>query len=94
MDIPQTLKARAVILLGKGMTLRDHAQGAWRMRGLETLGQTLELWIVPEVGKLIDEAGRVMDAKMINMDDSSSTRAKLHWVMRWLISNTLERYKL
>ena len=31
MDIPQTLKARAVIMMGKGMTLRDHAQGAWRM---------------------------------------------------------------
>lgn len=34
MDIKQDLQACAAITIGKDMTLRDFAQGAWRMRGL------------------------------------------------------------
>ena len=42
----------AAITLGKDMTLRDYAQGAWRMRGLGQ-GQTLHLMIIDEVLKLM-----------------------------------------
>eukprot|EP01046_Picozoa_sp_COSAG06_P114222 COSAG06_NODE_61010_length_269_cov_0.605882_1_plen_77_part_10 len=51
-DIKQCAQARCAVTLGKGMTLRDLAQGAWRMRGL-TIGQTIELIVVPEVQKQI-----------------------------------------
>ena len=39
MDIKQDLQACAAITIGKDMTLRDFAQGAWRMRGL---GQVMQ----------------------------------------------------
>lgn len=52
-DIAQALDARAAVTIGKDMTLRDYAQGAWRMRGLGR-GQTLTAMVVPEVRKLIE----------------------------------------
>ena len=48
MDIHQCIDAKAAITLGKDMTFRDYAQGAFRMRGIGQ-GQTLELFIIPEV---------------------------------------------
>ena len=54
MDIHQCIDARAAITLGKDMTFRDYAQGAFRMRGIGK-GQTLELFIIPEVMKLIND---------------------------------------
>ena len=42
MDIHQCIDVRAVITLGKDMTFRDYAQGAFRMRGIGQ-GQTLEI---------------------------------------------------
>ena len=57
MDIHQTIDARAVLTLGKDMTFRDYAQGAFRMRGIGK-GQTIELFIIPEVMQLITEQKR------------------------------------
>lgn len=57
MDIHQTIDARAVLTLGKDMTFRDYAQGAFRMRGIGK-GQTIELFIIPEVMQLIAEQRR------------------------------------
>jgi hypothetical protein len=54
MDIHQCIDAKAVLTLGKDMTFRDYAQGAFRMRGIG-LGQTIELFIIPEVLRLIDD---------------------------------------
>ena len=51
-DIKQGLQVTAAITLGKDMTLRDYAQGAWRMRGLG-IGQTLHLILIDEVIKLM-----------------------------------------
>jgi len=46
MDIQQTIDARAVLTLGKDMTFRDYAQGAFRMRGIGK-GQTIEyVWLL------------------------------------------------
>lgn len=49
MDIKQVLNAKAFQTLGKDMTFRDFAQGAFRMRGVGQ-GQTITLLIIPEVG--------------------------------------------
>lgn len=48
MDIKQCVNACAVVTLGKDMTFRDYAQGAYRMRGIET-GQSIHLFLIPEV---------------------------------------------
>ena len=42
MDIKQAASARAALTLGKDMSFRDYAQGAYRMRGIGK-GQTVEL---------------------------------------------------
>ena len=55
MDIKQALDATAACTLGKDMTLRDHAQGVYRMRGLGR-GQTIVVLVVDEVRELILES--------------------------------------
>ena len=45
--MPQTLSARAAMTLGKDMTFRDFAQGAFRMRAVGS-GQTITLLITPQ----------------------------------------------
>ena len=54
MDIMQGLQAKAVVTLSKDMTLRDYAQGCWRMRQLAR-GQTLHLYVVEEIMQLITD---------------------------------------
>lgn len=54
MDIHQGIDARAVLTLGKDMTFRDYAQGAFRMRGIGK-GQTIHVFVIPEVLRLIDD---------------------------------------
>merc|ERR1711988_493975 len=51
-DIPQVEDAVAAITIGKDTTFRDFAQGAYRMRGIGR-GQTLRLYIIPEVLRLV-----------------------------------------
>jgi hypothetical protein len=48
MDIKHTPDAVAAMTLGKDMTLRDAAQGAYRMRGIGH-GQTVKYIVTPEV---------------------------------------------
>ncbi|CAM9565670.1 unnamed protein product, partial [Sphacelaria rigidula] len=52
MDIKQGLSAVAAVTLGKDMTFRDYAQGAFRMRGIGK-GQKVQVLIIPEVQRLI-----------------------------------------
>lgn len=47
------INAKAVVTLGKDMTFRDYAQGAFRMRQIG-VGQKLELFIIPEVKSLYE----------------------------------------
>ena len=101
MDIKQHPSARAAVLLGKGMSLRDHAQGCWRMRGLD-IGQTLQLLVVPEVAKMIKDASGNSNGCWTS--DGASTikgaaktkrvREMLHDVMTWLMINGHENEKL
>jgi hypothetical protein len=53
MDIKQSPNARAVVTIGKDMTFRDYAQGAYRMRGIG-VGQTITLYLIPEVVKRME----------------------------------------
>jgi hypothetical protein len=48
MDIKHTPDAVAAMTLGKDMTLRDAAQGAYRMRGIGH-GQKIKYIVTPEV---------------------------------------------
>jgi Ca2+-binding EF-hand superfamily protein len=48
MDIKQPLKATAAVTLGKDMTFRDYAQGAFRMRGIG-IGQRIHVIATPEI---------------------------------------------
>ncbi|CAJ1380920.1 unnamed protein product [Effrenium voratum] len=54
MDIKQPVGAEALLTMSKDTTLRDFAQGAYRMRGLGR-GQRISLLITPEVRHLIEE---------------------------------------
>ena len=54
MDIKQFANAQAVVTIGKDMTFRDFAQGCFRMRGIGK-GQTIQLYIIPEVANRIQE---------------------------------------
>lgn len=49
MDIKQGLSAVAAVTLGKDMTFRDYAQGAFRMRGIGK-GQKVQVWCGALVG--------------------------------------------
>jgi hypothetical protein len=63
MDIHQCIDARAVITLGKDMTFRDYAQGAFRMRGIGQ-GQTLEIFIIPEVMERITKHQKLLTGSL------------------------------
>ena len=52
MDIKHGLSAAAALTLGKDMTFRDLAQGAFRMRGIGE-GQTVTMLVIPEVWELM-----------------------------------------
>ena len=52
MDIKQGPTAHAIVTVGKDMTFRDYAQGAFRMRGIGA-GQTIKLFLIPEVARRI-----------------------------------------
>lgn len=72
MDIHQAIDARAVLTLGKDMTFRDYAQGAFRMRGIGK-GQTIELFVIPEVMRLVnDQMARVNGPTITPMQASVS----------------------
>jgi len=54
MDIKQAPSANAVLTIGKDMTFRDYAQGAYRMRQIGE-GQSLVLYLIPEVESRMKE---------------------------------------
>ena len=76
MDIKQGPIAHAVVTVGKDMTFRDYAQGAYRMRGIG-IGQTIEVYLIPEVVNRIRE------------DLVSPTGDYLVDVPAWLLLNSM-----
>ena len=86
MDIQHVLNAKAVLTLGKDMTFRDYAQGAFRMRGIGR-GQTIHLFVIPEVDRLIDR--ELLAAKM-PPTGASGVRKRLEDIAAWLIINSMK----
>ena len=97
MDIRQAPAAVAAVTLGKDMTLRDYAQGAWRMRQIGR-GQRLELIVVPEVAKLVAVAaaageGRPGSSRAAELERLTGWRRtgaaprRLRDVLAWLVVN-------
>jgi hypothetical protein len=80
MDIKQGPSANAVLTVGKDMTFRDYAQGAFRMRQIGQ-GQTLTLYLIPEV------TNRMQDE--LEMSNSRSTNALVD-VPAWLLLNSMK----
>ena len=65
MDIPQCIDAVAALTLGKDMTFRDYAQGAFRMRGIGQ-GQTIEVFIIPEVMRLVQDQYKKVSGNILS----------------------------
>ncbi|CAE7259970.1 unnamed protein product [Symbiodinium microadriaticum] len=61
MDIKQPPAGRAVLTMGKDTTLRDFAQGAYRMRGLGA-GQQISVLMTPEVSTLVHQCRKACTA--------------------------------
>ncbi|MDP1836472.1 MAG: DUF3638 domain-containing protein [Chlamydiales bacterium] len=59
-DMPNGTTARAALTIGEDTTFFKAAQAIWRMRGLSEKGQQFDIFLKPEVAKLIrPEAGDV-----------------------------------
>ncbi|TMW68228.1 hypothetical protein Poli38472_007900 [Pythium oligandrum] len=87
MDIKQCVNARAVLTLGKDMTFRDYAQGAYRMRGIET-GQSIHLFMIPEVENRIRHEMAL--ANSLGLTNSTQTLSSfLVLVPAWLLINSM-----
>eukprot|EP00941_MAST-03F_sp_MAST-3F-sp1_P005353 g5353.t1 len=80
MDIKQCPSARAVVTIGKDMSFRDYAQGAFRMRGIGK-GQRIKLFIIPEVEKRI--------AAELDRKEGVKSCPELD-VPAWLLTNSMK----
>lgn len=94
-DIEQPASASAALTLGKDMTFRDYAQGAFRMRGIGC-GQRIELLITPEVQQLIDDALMSLAPRDAGKPQPSLGPAglELRKVVRWLHISTMRSESL
>ncbi|KAL4123645.1 hypothetical protein PRIC2_009496 [Phytophthora ramorum] len=72
MDIKQGVNARAVVTLGKDMTFRDYAQGAYRMRGIAT-GQSVCLFLIPEVENRIRHEMKLAQVELSTQGSAQET---------------------
>ena len=86
-DIQHVLNAGAVLTLGKDMVFRDYTQGAFRMRGLGK-GQTIRLFIIPEVKSLIERELALVEGKASAVASKDSD-GMLQRVTAWQIINTM-----
>ncbi|KNC48811.1 uncharacterized protein AMSG_00592 [Thecamonas trahens ATCC 50062] len=85
MDIKQTPNAQALLTIGKDMTFRDYAQGAYRMRGIGR-GQTIQLVVIPEVANKI--------AEDLNAIGGARSGALELDVAAWLLVNSMRAESL
>ena len=91
MDIEQTLSARAAMTIGKDMTFRDFAQGAFRMRAVGA-GQTISLLITPQVAHLVRTEVALM--RGVNLREQkaladASGEQLLKAMCAWLVVNLM-----
>jgi len=91
MDIKHVLNATAVITLGKDMTFRDYAQGAFRMRGIIE-GQRIHILLIPEVNALLrrelDTAG-ISDIPPLTASVIGKDATVLTSFTAWLVVNSM-----
>jgi ankyrin repeat protein len=94
-DIKHVPNAVAVLTIGKDMTFRDYAQGAYRMRGIAT-GQHINIFLVPEVKELmlrelesIDQRPKAF-GKAPKDDEEKKQREGLEAVTCWLVLNQID----
>eukprot|EP01087_Luapelamoeba_hula_P004848 TRINITY_DN1482_c0_g1_i1.p1 TRINITY_DN1482_c0_g1~~TRINITY_DN1482_c0_g1_i1.p1 ORF type:complete len:4317 (-),score=602.49 TRINITY_DN1482_c0_g1_i1:51-13001(-) len=90
MDIKHVLNACAVLTLGKDMTFRDYAQGAFRMRGIGR-GQTIHLFVIPEIERLM--ARELKEACLPNKG-LEPERKPLVDVAAWLVINSMRSERI
>ena len=93
MDIKHTLDAKAVLTLGKDMTFRDYAQGAYRMRGI-TCGQSIHILCIPEVEKLIRRAVEREPVESTVPSVVSHHPGMLQDVSAWLVINSMRSERI
>uniref|UniRef100_M4BT13 ubiquitinyl hydrolase 1 n=1 Tax=Hyaloperonospora arabidopsidis (strain Emoy2) TaxID=559515 RepID=M4BT13_HYAAE len=89
MDIKQCVNARAVVTLGKDMTFRDYAQGAYRMRGIAA-GQSICLFLIPEVENRINHEMKLAKVELTSHGSAQQRLdAFLLLVPAWLLTNSM-----
>jgi len=72
-DISHRSHAKAAITIGKDTVFRDFAQGAYRMRGINTHGQTLDIILTPEIASLMNRTLSPVESGIGNhLDDIDS----------------------
>ena len=84
-DLKHPLNATAALTLGKDMTWRDYAQGAFRMRQIG-VGQRIHLLVIPEVMALIQRELGLSEQPMHN-------QLPVH-VAAWLTVNSMRQERL
>jgi Ca2+-binding EF-hand superfamily protein len=91
MDISHRLDACAALTLGKDMTFRDYAQGAYRMRGLSK-GQTIHLLVTPEIARLIQRQLELAAGgpRPVIASTVGTPAALLESVVAWLVINAMQ----
>jgi hypothetical protein len=90
MDIKHMANAVAVLTLGKDMTFRDYAQGAFRMRGIGR-GQKIHLFLTPELRELMI---RELTAAKMPLVEPPQVPSILIEVTAWLVVNSMGSERL
>ena len=85
MDIKHQTQCTAALTLNTFNTFRDYAQASYRMRGIGN-GQTIELLIIPEVYKRINEHLNIKMSMNVKKDISKI----LNNIITWLILNQMK----
>ena len=91
MDVRMVINAKACQTLGKDMTFRDYAQGAFRMRQIGA-GQTIDVLIIPEVKRLIQAHVAVARGSKPSADGSDPV--SLVDISAWLVINSMRLEKV
>ncbi|CAK9037999.1 unnamed protein product [Durusdinium trenchii] len=96
MDVKQPLLCTAALTLSKDMTLRDYAQGAYRMRAIGH-GQRVEVLMTPEVRSLMNkslstveklqEEARASALAALKRKPEAWAQAVLVDLLAWLVLN-------
>ena len=92
-DIKHMLSATALLTLGKDMTFRDYAQGAFRMRGIGN-GQTIHVLVIPEVMELMQAEAKFDKVHVPAPLVVDANPVVLQAISTWLVVNSMRAEKL